>query len=166
MSSSADARKPYRIRPQSSVTSFVDPLVFYTFLAVLLIGSIILFLQLDKRQACAEIKIAVNGQWFNGQHFKSSADIYTIGEVITFDANIMKGSSSRITWSFGDSTSEQHGYRVHHTFNRTGDYTVTLRSGGCSWNREIAIYAMPDKVASVVADVYPVINGPSEVFAN
>ncbi|WP_212002903.1 PKD domain-containing protein [Chitinophaga sp. HK235] len=153
-------RKVNSFRPFGKIASHVDPMVLWTFLGLFLISIILLAFQLDGREDCTTTDIVLS----NKQH--STGKAYTVGEVITFNAENSDKKRTSFTWEFGDSSARQTGAQVYHSFSKAGSYMITLTSGKCSWNKEVII-VMGAAATPVNAgpDIFPVIDGPGEVFA-
>jgi hypothetical protein len=92
--------------------------------------------------------------------------LFTAGEVITFKANNTGGTpAGDYIWHFGDSSVQQQGQQVYHTFTKAGSFVVTLEVGKCSWSQEVqVINPIPPAASTPAADVFPVIDGPTEAF--
>ncbi|MBC9930198.1 PKD domain-containing protein [Chitinophaga qingshengii] len=146
-------------RPFGKIASHVDPMVLWTFFGLFLISAVLLAFQLDTREDCTTTDIVLS----NKQH--TSGKAYTVGEVITFNADNKDKDRKNFSWEFGDSSARQTGAQVYHAFNKPGSYMVTLVSGKCAWNKEIIIIAAPAGPVASHPDVFPIIDGPSEVFA-
>lgn len=147
-------------RPFGKIASHVDPMVLWTFLGLFLISAVLLAFQMDGREDCSNTEIALS-------HIQSSnSKAYAVGEVITFNAENHDKKAGGYTWEFGDSSAKASGRQVYHSFNKAGSYLVTLTSGKCSWNKEVlVVMTTPVTTVSNNADVFPVIEGPSEAFA-
>ncbi|NSL87942.1 PKD domain-containing protein [Chitinophaga solisilvae] len=147
-------------RPFGKIASHVDPMVLWTFFGLFIISIILLAFQLDGKEDCTNTDIQLSTR----QH--SGGKSYTVGEVITFNAVGSDKKRTDYAWEFGDSSARQTGAQVYHAFHKAGSYVVTLKSGKCTWNKEV-IVVMPVTATPVssAADVFPVIEGPSEVFA-
>jgi PKD repeat protein len=144
--------------PLSRITSHIDPMVLYTFLALLVISITLLAFQASNRVDCAPAGIILASQHNAGKH-----NAFSTGEVITFKADI---KNSHVSWNFGDSTDEAQGVQVYHAFNKAGNYTITLENGKCEWKQEVTIVnAIADNTPVADNDNYPAIEGPSEVIA-
>nr|WP_295869545.1 PKD domain-containing protein [uncultured Chitinophaga sp.] len=146
-------------RPFGKIASHVDPMVLWTFFGLFLISAVLLAFQLDTREDCTTTDIVLS----NKQH--TSGKAYTVGQVITFNAESSDKKRTDYAWEFGDSSARQTGAQVYHSFNKPGSYMVTLVSGKCAWNKEIIIIAAPAAPAEAGPDIFPVIDGPGEVFA-
>jgi len=59
------------------------------------------------------------------------------GEVVVFDATGSTGTGLTYTWDFGDNTTEVNGVVVTHTYEKVGQFTVTLLVSDGSYDREI-----------------------------
>jgi hypothetical protein len=135
-------------------------MVLYTFLCLLAISIALLAFQASSRETCTEAAIILASQ----QHAGKTTS-FTAGEVITFRADLKGGNGKGLTWDFGDSTSAAPGLQVYHAFSKAGSYTVTLQRGKCNWRQEVIILnALPEKAPDTGGDIYPVIEGPEEVF--
>jgi hypothetical protein len=157
---SPNERKVNSVRPFSSITSHIDPMVLYTFLALLVISVAILAFKASTHQDCSNMSIAFSSR----QHGVNSS--YTVGEVITFKANNAGNTRSGYSWNFGDSSAQQQGQQVYHSFAEAGNYTITLQLGKCSWQQDIQVVnPAPANTPPPVADIFPVIEGPEEAFA-
>ncbi|MVT11661.1 PKD domain-containing protein [Chitinophaga tropicalis] len=155
----ANERKIVTYRPFSKITSHIDPMVLYTFLSLLAISIVILAFQAAGREDCSDASIILDSQQHAG---KKTA--YYAGEVLTFRADA-KGNNN-YSWDFGDSTASAPGQQVYHSFKKAGSYMVTLKRGKCSWHQEVIVLNAPsEKAPDTGADLYPVIEGPEEVFA-
>lgn len=146
-------------RPFGKIASHVDPMVLWTFFGLFLISAVLLAFQLDTREDCTTTDIVIS----NKQH--TSGKAYTVGQVITFNAESSDKKRTDFAWEFGDSSARQTGAQVYHSFNKPGSYMVTLVSGKCAWNKEIIIVAAPVAPTEAGPDIFPVIDGPGEVFA-
>ncbi|PSL46625.1 PKD domain-containing protein [Chitinophaga niastensis] len=153
-------RKVTSFSPFGKIASHVDPMVLWTFLALFLVSIVLLAFQLDGREDCTNTDIVLSHK----QHNTGKA--YVVGEVITFNAEGSDKKRRDYTWEFNDSTSKATGPQVYHSFNKAGSYVVTLTAGKCKWNKEV-IVVMPMITTPVgqETDVFPVIDGPTEVFA-
>ncbi|SFE04793.1 hypothetical protein SAMN05518672_104262 [Chitinophaga sp. CF118] len=159
--SSTNERKVNTYRPFSKITSHIDPMVLYTFLSLLAISIVILAFQISGREDCSLASIHLSSQQHAGKRTS-----FTTGEVITFKAENAGKIRSDISWDFGDSTEQAQGLQVYHAFNKAGNYTITLLKGKCSWHQEVIILnAVPDNTPPATSDLFPVIEGPSEVLA-
>jgi hypothetical protein len=156
----ANERKVNSFRPFGKIASHVDPMVLWTFLGLFLISIVLLAFQMDGKEDCSSTDIKLS-------HIQNSnSKAYAVGEVITFHAENNDKRTGSYTWEFGDSSAKATGKQVYHSFNKAGSYIVTLTSGKCSWNKEVlVIMNTPVAVAASTADVFPVIDGPSEAFA-
>lgn len=143
--------------PFSRITSHIDPMVLYTFLALLVISVALLAFQASNRVDCSPAGIILVSQHNAGKH-----NAFSTGEVITFKADI---KSSHVSWEFGDSTDAAQGLQVYHAFTKAGNYTITLQNGKCSWHQEVTIVNAMPETAPVADDNYPTIEGPEEVIA-
>jgi len=158
---SPDERKVHSVRPFSSITSHIDPMVLYTFLALLIISAVILAFKVSTRVDCSNVSIALSSRQ-HGEHTS-----FTVGEVITFTFKTDKAGSrpAGYSWDFGDSSVQQQGPQVYHAFAEAGSYTVTLYAGKCSWRQEVLVVnPAPVNDAPPVADIFPVIEGPDEAL--
>jgi len=152
-------RQVNSVRPFSSITSHIDPMVLYTFLALLVISVAILAFKAGTHQDCSNMSIMFSSR----EHGVNNT--YTVGEVITFKAGNTGESRSGYSWNFGDSSAQQQGQQVYHSFAEAGDYTITLQSGKCSWQQDIRVVnPAPVNTPPPVADIFPVIEGPEEAF--
>ncbi|HEY8920046.1 MAG TPA: PKD domain-containing protein [Chitinophaga sp.] len=153
-------RKVNSVRPFSSITSHIDPMVLYTFLALLTISVVMLAFKAGNRQDCSMVSMAFSSR----QHGVNTS--FTVGEVITFKANNTGSApAGGYTWNFSDSSVQQQGQQVYHAFNKAGSFVVTLQAGKCSWNQEVqVINPIPLTTSTPAADVFPVIDGPTEAF--
>ncbi|MBS0032397.1 PKD domain-containing protein [Chitinophaga sp. 22321] len=153
-------RKVTSFRPFGKIASHVDPMVLWTFLGLFLISIVLLAFQLDGKEDCSNTDIKLS-------HIQNSnSKAYAVGEVITFNAETPDKKTAAYTWEFGDSSAKATGKQVYHSFNKAGSYLVTLTSGKCTWNREVlVIMNTPVATAGNAADIFPVIDGPSEAFA-
>lgn len=158
---SANERKVTTYRPFSKITNHIDPMVLYTFLALLGISIIILAFQVTGREDCSQISIELASRNNAGKHTS-----FSTGEVITFKAATTAADNSGLTWDFGDSTATTSGLQVYHAFTKAGTYMVTLSHGKCTWHQEVIIInALADNTPAPAADLYPTIDGPEEVLA-
>ncbi|MFY0254480.1 PKD domain-containing protein [Chitinophaga sp. 30R24] len=144
-------------KPFGKIASHVDPMIRWAFLGLFLISMVLLAFQMDSRIYCSDINIVLS----HTQHINGNT--YTVGEVITFNATATKKDAG-YTWDFGDSGTKATGLQVYHSFNKAGSYLVTLRSGSCSWTQEVLIAMPPPANTTIQAAIFPVIDGPSEVF--
>lgn len=152
-------RKVTTFRPFGRIASHVDPMVLYTFLGLLIISIVLLAFQLDNKQDCANTEILLSHK----QHADSKT--YIVGEVITFEAKDSVTHNSSYVWEFGDSSARQTGFQVRHAYMKAGSYVATLKSGKCSWTKEIiVVMGITDTPVSSGADIFPVITGPDEAF--
>lgn len=157
---SQNERKVHAYSPFSKITSHIDPMVLYTFLSLLAISIILLAFQASNRENCTDAAIVVASQQQAGK-----TTLFTTGEVITFRADLKGGGIAGVSWDFGDSTTSAPGVQVYHAFNKAGSYTITLHRGKCEWRQEIVIVnAPPEKAPDTGGDIYPLIEGPEEVF--
>lgn len=157
---SQNERRLNTYRPFSKITSHIDPMVLYTFLSLLAISIVLLAFQASNRETCSEAAIVLASQQHAGK-----TNSFTAGEVITFRADLKGNSNDGLSWNFGDSTAAAPGLQVYHAFSKAGSYTVTLRRGKCDWRQEVIILnAPPEKEPDTGGDIYPVIEGPDEVF--
>jgi hypothetical protein len=158
---SSNERKVVTYRPFSKITSHIDPMVLYTFLALLGISIVILAFQAAGREDCSDASIIFGSQ----QHAGKKSSFY-VGEVLTFRADVRGGRSNGLSWDFGDSTSQAPGTQVYHAFSKAGSYIITLSRGKCTWHEEVIVLNnLPEKAPDTGGDLYPVIDGPEEVFA-
>lgn len=158
---STNERKIITYRPFSKITSHIDPMVLYTFLSLFAISIIILAFQAAGREDCSDASIVSGSQ----QHAGKKTSFYA-GEVLTFRADIKGSNNKDLSWDFGDSTATAPGLHVYHAFSKAGSYMVTLTRGKCTWHQEVIILKAPaEKAPDTGGDIYPVIEGPEEVFA-
>lgn len=156
---SPNERKVNSVRPFSNITSHIDPMVLYTFMALLIISVAILAFKAGTHQDCSNMNIAFSSRL----HGVSTS--YTVGEVITFNAKNTGDARSSYNWNFGDSSAQQLGQQVYHAFAEAGNYTITLQAGKCSRQQDILVVNPPPvNTTAPVADIYPVIEGPEEAF--
>ncbi len=156
---SPNERQVNSVRPFSSITSHIDPMVLYTFLALLLISVGILAFKASTHQDCSNMSIALSSRL----HGVNTS--FTVGEVITFKANNSGDAKSGYAWNFGDSSAQQQGQQVYHAFSQPGNFTVTLQAGKCSWQQDVIVVPpAPTNSPAPVADIYPVIDGPEEAL--
>lgn len=156
---SPNERKVNSVRPFSSITSHIDPMVLYTFLALLVISAGILAFKASTHQDCSNMSIALSSRL----HGVNTS--FTVGEVITFKANNSGDARGDYSWNFGDSSAQQQGQQVYHSFAEAGNYTVTLLAGKCSWTQDVLVVnPAPANTPAPVADIFPVIDGPDEAF--
>lgn len=157
---SQNERRLNTYRPFSKITSHIDPMVLYTFLSLLAISIVLLAFQASNRETCSEAAIVLVSQQHAGK-----TNSFTAGEVITFRADLKGSSNDGLSWDFGDSTAAASGLQVYHAFSKAGSYTVALRRGKCDWRQEVIVLnAPPEKEPDTRGDIYPVIEGPEEVF--
>lgn len=153
-------RKVSMYRPFSKITSHIDPMVLYTFLSLLVISIVLLAFQASNKEVCTDAAIVLASQQ---RAVKSTT--FTTGEVITFRADLKGGGVAGVNWDFGDSTASAPGVQVYHAFSKAGVYTVILHRGKCDWRQEvIVINAAPERAPDNRGEIYPVIEGPEEVF--
>lgn len=151
------------IRPFGRITSHVDPMVLYTFLALLLVSIAILAFKSGSKVDCSDTGLSLASR----QHGANTP--FTVGEVITFKVTTPAGAANAgYSWKFGDSSAQQQGLQVYHAFEKAGSYTVVLESGKCTWRQELVVInpspVRPLATAPPVADVFPAIEGPEEVL--
>lgn len=157
---SQNERKVTSYTPFSKITSHIDPMVLYTFLSLLAISIVLLAFQASNKETCTDAAIVLASQQHAG---KTSS--FTTGEVITFRADLKGGGIAGVSWEFDDSTAAAPGVQVYHAFSKAGSYTVTLHRGKCEWHQEVIIInAPPEKAPDAGGDIYPLIEGPEEVF--
>lgn len=153
-------RKVNSFRPFGKIASHVDPMVLFTFLGLFVISAVLLAFQMSGKEDCTQTDIILS----NKQHINSKA--YTVGEVITFNAQSRDKHRAGYTWDFGDSSARNTGAQVYHSFYKAGSYMITLTSGKCTWNREVVIVpGISETPVSNKSDLFPVIEGPTEVLA-
>ncbi len=152
-------RKVNSVRPFSNITSHIDPMVMYTFLALLIISVAMLAFKAGTKEDCSNVGLALSSRL----HGVNTS--FTVGEVITFRADNTNKRAVGYAWNFGDSSVQQQGQQVYHAYAAAGSYTITLQAGKCSWQQEVLVVNPPPVNNSApVADVFPVIDGPEEVF--
>ncbi|QHS63064.1 PKD domain-containing protein [Chitinophaga agri] len=157
---SQNERKVTSYTPFSKITSHIDPMVLYTFLSLLAISIVLLAFQASNKETCTDAAIVLASQQHAG---KTSS--FTTGEVITFRADLKGGGIAGVSWDFDDSTAAAPGVQVYHAFSKAGNYMVTLRRGKCEWHQEVIIInAPPERAPDTGGDIYPLIEGPEEVF--
>ena len=131
----------------------------WTFLGLFLVSMVLLAFRMSSQEDCSNTDIVLS-------HIQNSnGKAYAVGEVITFHAQSGRKNNAGYSWEFGDSSAETAGPQVYHSFNKAGSYMVTLTSGKCSWSKEVLVVMAAPETSSNEPDIFPTIDGPSEVFA-
>ena len=124
----------------------LDTTVFLTFGGILLLGLAFLVYQLTHRTDCTEAKYVVH------------ADDFIIKNLIEFIDNT-KGATSW-KWDFGDGSAVDYNQNALHSYNKAGQYIVTLTiNNTCSFQKIVTI-TDPDADSGYL----PVIIAPNVAF--
>ena len=104
----------------------LDTTVFLTFGGILLLGLIILIYQLNHRTDCTEAKYIIH------------TDDFITKNLIEFIDNT-KGATSW-KWDFGDGSAVDYNQNALHSYNKAGQYIVTLTiNNTCSFQNIVTI---------------------------
>ena len=124
----------------------LDTTVFLTFGGILLLGLIILIYQLNHRTDCTEAKYIIH------------TDDFITKNLIEFIDNT-KGATSW-KWDFGDGSAVDYNQNALHSYNKAGQYIVTLTiNNTCSFQKIVTI-TDPDADSGYL----PVIIAPNVAF--
>ena len=123
-----------------------DPKIYWSFGVLLCLGIFLFIFQCSRHVDCEEA------------NFYVFADNYAVKEVIEFGDKTKNAKSWK--WDFGDGSPADFRQRTFHTYEKTGEYVVTLTiNGSCASQKVLTITSLNQQVGYL-----PTIKAPDVVF--
>ena len=123
-----------------------DPKIYWSFGVLLCLGIFLFIFQCSRHVDCQEA------------NFYAFADNYAVKEVIEFGDKTKNAKSWK--WDFGDGSPADFRQRTFHTYEKTGEYVVTLTiNGSCTSQKVLTITSLNQQVGYL-----PTIKAPDVVF--
>lgn len=123
-----------------------DPKIYWSFGVLLCLGIFLFIFQCSRHVDCEEA------------NFYVFADNYAVKEVIEFGDKTKNAKSWK--WDFGDGSPADFRQRTFHTYEKTGEYVVTLTiNGSCTSQKVLTITSLNQQVGYL-----PSIEAPDVVF--